>query len=92
MSPTEIIREELMHNFPDLRQEKPQVEAFLQHIQPEINEAVTTGDPDLLRPILDRLKGRTARASLKTIHRERNRVVLIVYTALRVMCRCDIVS
>lgn len=86
-TPTEMIREELLYNIPDLKCEKDQLESFLKFIQTEINEAIASGDVTTLRHIEDRLVGRTARVSLKTIHRQRIKVVAVVNTILRTLVR-----
>ena len=84
---TNIIREELLNLLPDLNSEKDKVEYFLKSIQPEIDQALASGDLKNLGFLKDRLIGRTSRISLGLIQREKVKVIQLVSTVLRSLVR-----
>ncbi len=81
----EIIRGELLYFIPNLKTEADRLEAFLKSIQPEIDQALATGDRMSLAFLRDRMIGRTGRVSLGIIHRQRTQIQTVVLTAIRVM-------
>jgi hypothetical protein len=80
-----IIREELIYFLPNLKTQKEQLENFLKSIQPEIDQALASGDKMSLGFLRDRMIGRTGRVSLGLIHRQRVQVQTIVMTCIRTL-------
>jgi hypothetical protein len=87
----DIIREELLYFIPGLKAEKERLENFLKSIQPEVDQALASGDMMSLSFLRDRMIGRTGRVSLGIIHRQRTQVQTVVLTVIRTIVALTLV-
>ena len=77
------IEDNIKFFLPGVKQEANQLKYYIDSLRPEVDEAIATGDLMSLSFLKDRIIGRTARASLGIIHRERKQVIVATVTTIR---------
>lgn len=84
----EVLEEELMNTLKDLghqaNEAKDQIQFFLRSIEVELATAVSTGDEHSLRYLRAAVAARLGRVSLRLLYREREKILNVVMTAVRV--------
>jgi hypothetical protein len=87
-----IIEQELLYFVPGLKADREKLQHFMRSIQPEVDQALASGDVMSLAFLRDRMIGRTGRISLGTIYRQRAQVQTVVMTVIRTLVSAALVA